>query len=405
MIPSRRLVALYLLTAHASLALAFALTAWNPSAVAGFFYHSRMVAIVHLVTIGWIAMSILGNVYVVMPMAFGLSFPARAADYAAFGLALIGLVGMVAHFWIAEFGGMAWSAATAAAGIAYVTGRLAWRVRHAKVPGGVRLHIQLASANVLAAAAAGVLLGFDKVHAFLPGYVLSNVFAHAHLAAIGWVCILVVGIAYRLVPMILPSAAPSGRSIYLSAILLETGVVGLFAALVLQSGLTMLFAGLIVSGLAAFGMQLLWMLNRPKRPPPGLRGADVALLQLGAAGLWLSVACGCGLALAALPMSETTLRLALLYGAAGLVGFLAQSVVAFEQRILPIAAAYWGIKRQPRPAGREASCVLWLVGVPAIAAGLFLDMPGLLGTGAGAMLAATVAGSLDTARMVIPTRQ
>lgn len=28
-----------------------------------------------------------------------------------------------------------------------------------------------------------LLLGFDKVHHFLPGYVLSNVSAHAHLAA------------------------------------------------------------------------------------------------------------------------------------------------------------------------------------------------------------------------------
>jgi hypothetical protein len=54
--PSRGLVVLYLTTAHISLALAFALVAWNPYAVAGFFYHARMVAIIHLITIGWIAM-------------------------------------------------------------------------------------------------------------------------------------------------------------------------------------------------------------------------------------------------------------------------------------------------------------------------------------------------------------
>ena len=87
----------------------------DPLAVAGFFYHSRMVAIVHLVTIGWIAMSILGNVYVVLPMAFGRPLPARKGDYAAYAFVVIGLIGMVAHFWLAEFSGMAWSAATAAA--------------------------------------------------------------------------------------------------------------------------------------------------------------------------------------------------------------------------------------------------------------------------------------------------
>ena len=72
--------------------------AWNPDAIAGFFYHSRMVAIVHLVTIGWIAMSILGMVYIVLPMRLGLAFPARRADYAAYALAVIGLIGMVSPF-------------------------------------------------------------------------------------------------------------------------------------------------------------------------------------------------------------------------------------------------------------------------------------------------------------------
>ena len=92
-----------------------------------------MVAIVHLITIGWIAMSILGMVYVVVPMMLGLRVSgARRADYAAYALAVIGLIGMVAHFWLAEFSGMAWSAATAAAGIAYVVVRLAWHLRSAR---------------------------------------------------------------------------------------------------------------------------------------------------------------------------------------------------------------------------------------------------------------------------------
>jgi hypothetical protein len=108
---------LYLSTAHVSLACAFLVTAWNPWAVAGFFYHARIVAIVHLVTIGWIAMSILGSVYLVLPLACGQAFPARRGDYAAYGLVVVGLIGMVAHFWISEFSGMAWSAGYGRGGI------------------------------------------------------------------------------------------------------------------------------------------------------------------------------------------------------------------------------------------------------------------------------------------------
>src|SRR5262249_32165522 len=80
-------------------------------------------------------------------------------------------------------------------------------------------------------ASTGVLIGWDKVAHFLPGFVLSNVFAHAHLAAIGWATLMVVGVGYRLLPMILAAKMPTGRSLYVSAIVIETGVIRLFASL------------------------------------------------------------------------------------------------------------------------------------------------------------------------------
>ena len=36
--------------------------------------------------------------------------PARWLDYAAFALVVTGIVGMVAHFWLERYSGMAWSA-------------------------------------------------------------------------------------------------------------------------------------------------------------------------------------------------------------------------------------------------------------------------------------------------------
>jgi hypothetical protein len=413
-IPSRLLVLLYLATAHISLALAFALTAWNPYAVAGFFYHSRMVAIVHLVTIGWIAMSILGMVYLVVPMTFGVAFPARKSDYAAYALTVIGLIGMVAHFWLAEFRGMSWSAATAAAGIAYVLVRLVATVRAAKVPGGVKLHLHFASLNMLGAMTMGVLLGFDKVHQFLPGYVLSNVFAHAHLAAVGWVCMMVIGLSYRLLPMVIPAASPTGSTIYISAILLETGVVGLFATLVLRSDLAPWFAGLIVAGFAAAGAHVGWMLKRRRTPAPGTSRRGFAIAHVATAGVWLVCACVCGVLLAALPMTEMTLRAALAYGVFGLVGFLAQAVVGFELHLLPTVAAYWALQRNGgaaigRPHAinelqRSAIYCAWLAGVPAVAAALFFDVPNVLAAGAWLLFAAVVLAAIDAAGVVFPTR-
>jgi hypothetical protein len=394
-------VALYLATAHLSLACAFVLTAWSPAAVAGFFYHARIVAIVHLITIGWLAMSVLGMSYIVLPFACGIAFPARRSDYVVFALLLVGLIGMVAHFWIGEFGGMAWSAATAALGLLHLVVRLALAMRRAKVAGGVKLHLYFAALNASGAVTMGVLLGFDKVHSFLPGYVLANVFAHAHLAAIGWVSMTMMGFAYRLVPMVLPSAMPTGRSVGTSAVLLEVGIVGLFASLVLRRGSTLLFAMLIVAAFASFGAHLMWMIAHPKRPPPRSQ-SDFAVHHLASAALCLVLACVCGLFLAALPMSEATMRVALLYGVLGLVGFLAQAVAGFGQRLLLVAWTYWAVQKNggvPVPAPRRRSPAVvflaWSAGIPLVAAGFFLNSTLVLGAGAWLLAAASLLMLID----------
>ena len=414
MIPPRRLIVLYIAAGHLSLALAFLLTAWDPYAVAGFFYHARMIAIVHLITIGWIAMSILGNLYIVLPMALNVPFPAAKWDYTAYAFVVIGLIGMAAHFWIAEFGGMAWSALTAAAGIAYVMARLASNVHRAKAPGGIKLHLYCASLNILGAISLGVLLAFDKVYHFLPGYVLSNVFAHVHLAAVGWPIMMVLGLGYRLLPMILPTAAPSGRTIYISAVLLETGVLGLVVSLLLRSALVLLFAVCILASFAAFGAHVAWMLRHPKTPPPGRPRGDFAIAHAATAGFWLLAAGICGVILTAAPMTDATLRVALLYGVFGLVGCLAQVIVAFELRILPTAAAYWALEQSgftsagtphvPNELRRLVVYCAWLAGVPALGAGFFFNAPLVLGAAAWLLCAAVLIGAIDVVRILARPR-
>ena len=128
---------LYFGTAQFALLLACLAVVVNPRAVAGFFYHARMLGIVHLVTLGWISSSMLGALYIVGPMALRTHVPATRRDYWAFACVLIGLVGMVAHFWIQDFSGMAWSAATVALGILLVGSRVCGCLLRAPVPGAV----------------------------------------------------------------------------------------------------------------------------------------------------------------------------------------------------------------------------------------------------------------------------
>ena len=199
-LPTRILPVLYFGVARVALASAFAAVALDPVAVVGFFYHARIVAIVHLVTLGWISGSILGAMYVVGPLALRMPMPARRLDYWAWAFFTLGTMGMVSHFWTESFNGMAWSAAMVVLGFVLVSVSVLRNLRAAPINRAVKLHITLAFLNVLGAGSMGVLLGFDKVFHFLPGYVLSNVYAHAHLAAVGWALMMVVGVGLVVLP-------------------------------------------------------------------------------------------------------------------------------------------------------------------------------------------------------------
>ena len=411
-LPPRLLPVLYFSLAHLALLLAFAAIAADARAVAGFFYHSRMLAIVHLVTLGWITSSILGALYLVAPIAFRATVRANWLDYTAFGLVAVGVSGMVSHFWMAELRGMAWSTPMVAAGILLAGVRLLPAVFKSRVPRALVAHVALAFANIAAASTLGVLIAFDRIDSFLPGYVLTNVFAHAHLAAVGWAAMMVVGVAYRLLPMVLPAAMPAGRRLWVTAILLQAGVTGLFVTLLLRSRWSWVAVLTIVAGFGVFLVHAIWMVRHPRPRPPAIRSPDPAVLHAAAAFVSLIVACGLGLWLAVADTTEHTLRVAMAYGVVGLVGFLAQMIVAMGGRLLPIFAWYWasadaGTARpivsphdMPWRPGQYVVVALWLAGVPALAAGLAMDFVNVVAAAAWGLLAATVLDSAQAAQIL-----
>jgi hypothetical protein len=152
----------------------------------------------------------------------------------------------------------------------------------------------------------------------------------------------------------------------------------------------------IAAGLAVFGSHVVRMLARRTIAPVDRLRDDFAVEHIGAAGGWLLMAVISGIALAALPMSEWTIRVALVYGVAGLVGGLAQSVIGFQRRTLPqMAAREW----------RYAVIFFaWLAGVPLLAGGFVLNAPPVLALGGGVLFAAALLMCADVARMISAPR-
>lgn len=401
---------LYLGVAHVSLALAFAAIAVDPRGVSGFFYHPRMLGIVHLITLGWITSSLLGIVTMLGALVLRVRLPATWVDYAAFALVVIGFSGMVSHFWLEEYSGMAWSASTVGAGIVVAGVNLVRGFLRGGAPHVVTMHVALAFVNVAGAAAAGVLLGFDKLEPFLPGVAMSNVFAHAHLAAIGWASMMVVGVAFALAPRVLGAPLASGWRVATGAALLQAGVWGLFGTLLFRSRLMLVFAVLIVAGFGAFLWHIGGMVDAglPRRG----RVWSPAFVHAVAACAWLAIASALGVWLTVAMPSASTLRGVMAYGVFGLVGFLSQMVIAIEVILLPLVASSWSLASQgnEEPAstrgemrgsvGTSLVCALWLVGVPALAWGLAFDAVPLVSGAAWSLLAATLLRVAIAARIL-----
>jgi hypothetical protein len=400
--PAAGVPLLYFAFGHLCLALAFAALAVRPDLPAGFFHHPRMVAVVHLVTLGWISSSILGAFYIVAPLALRMPLRPGWKDRAAFGSYVLGVSGMVSHFWLGEYNGMSWSAPLVAATVLHV-GLRAWSgLVRAPVPWPVKLHVALAFANMIGASLFGMLIGFNRLYGWFAWSPMSSAFAHAHIAAVGWAMMMVVGLSYRLIPMILPAAMPKAPAMAGSAVLLEAGLAILVVTLLWNPAWTPAGAFTIAAGLGVFVRQVREIVKRRLPPPAALPRPDWATWQTHVAFGWLLVAAAAGIALT-LPIPPALLiPLGWIYGIAGLVGFLAQVVVGIQGRLLPLHGWYRrfeaaGLKPPGRsahtlasPALAKAILLAWAAGVPVLAAGLVTGLAPLIVFGSGVLLAGVV---------------
>jgi len=382
--------------------------ALQPTAIGGFFYHPRLIAVVHLVSLGWITGSILGSLYIVGPLALRMPLPAGSGDQAAFASFAIGVLGMVSHFWIDRPAGMVWSGGMVTLAFAWVAARVLRGLPRAVVPREVKLHVGLALVNLLAVAALGLLLGINKLSPFLPFSQLSGVRAHAHLAVLGFALMMVMGAGYRLIPMVLPAAMPRGLWPWVTAVALQAGSLGLAVAMAVGQGLAAA-AAITLAALVAFLLRVVWMLRHRRPAPAEMRRPDWCVVHVMQSLAYLVLAAALGAFLAVAPASEHALQATMAYGVFGLVGFLAQIVVGIEGRLLPLAAWLWGfsgggfeasppsLHRTPLRWLQALVLLLWTLGVPALAGGLYRGSDVVAASGAGLLCVATVANGANLA--------
>src|SRR5262245_10171271 len=200
----------YLATATAAFVLAALAVPWLAPALAGHYYQPRVLALTHTVTLGWITLTIMGASYQIMPVVLGRPIWSERMARWQLGLMVVGIGGLVGHFFISEWSGLPWAAGLVALGVGLhlvnavlsARGLAAWTFT-------ARL-VALAHVGVGLTALYGFALALDKVVRVLPGDLFANLHAHVHLALLGWVLPMVIGVAARIYPMLLRAREPAG---------------------------------------------------------------------------------------------------------------------------------------------------------------------------------------------------
>lgn len=268
-----------------------------PELAAGAFFVPRVVATVHLFTLGWITLSIFGALCQFLPVAVGRPLRWQPLAHLTFAMQVLGAAGFAAgliygHRLLLGTGAGALSAAFAL--FAMNLGATLVSVRERSVTWWA-----LAGATVFLVITPvyGTLLQLNLRDGQLVMHRFHVVAVHAHVALAGVVLLVIVGVAHRLIPMFLLSHGASERAAWAAVALLVSGATLL--AMPLGGAAAAVVAGaLVAAGLLAFVVQALRFFRCRKRRAldPGMGLAAAGILGLVAAALIAPLALARGLA-------------------------------------------------------------------------------------------------------------
>ncbi|NVB82564.1 MAG: hypothetical protein HOV81_29560 [Kofleriaceae bacterium] len=274
---------------HFTAALAFfalgatGLVAIAPELAVGAFFVPRVVAVVHLFTLGWIMLSIFGALCQFLPVAIGRGLRWPALAHVTFSLQILGAAGFVVGLAIGRSSSIVIGASALSA--AFVLFALHLGVTLASVRERSVTWWALAGATVFLVVTPlyGLALQLNVIDG-LGVHRFHVVAVHAHVAIVGIVLLVIVGVAHRLIPMFLLSHGANERPAWVAVALLFVGA-GLLALPV--GGLRVDVVGGVVAaaGVIAFVIQAIAFFRHRKRRAldPGMRLAAAGLLGLLAA--------------------------------------------------------------------------------------------------------------------------
>ncbi len=351
----------------------------RPGLFHGSFYRPEVLALVHLVTLGWLSALAVGTYIRLSPPILGTGPRSPRSTAVLFVLWFLGATGTAFHMAEGDWFGVWTSAALLVAAAVLLLFLNREVLRKAARGNWMAAYAVAAMGNLGLAAAAGLGLALARSRGALPASPLAGVGFHFHLAEAGWITVLILGFGRKLLP---PLAPPRGREPGESRwrlTALEAGTLGVALSLLFGSPALPVFAGFLT---VVLGVHLARPLARLFRGQVRDRASFWASVAL--AFLALDAVGGVVLALGIpAPGTEARTRALFAYGYTAVLGWNTLAITAFAFKIFPMWV--WqerfqkDLGKRPVPAMMDLySHKVQHASGSAIAAGTVLGAAGLL---------------------------
>ena len=405
--PSVFLPMRFFVVALLALFAAVALLVQRPNVLTTYHYNQHIIAITHLLVLGWVCSVVMGAVYQLVPVALETRLHSERMAKWQFVFHLVGFVGMVWMFWrwnMKQVGHFGTAFAVGGGLFIYNVARTLrraprWNVIATAIASSL-FWLGLTMLVGLSVAAGKcsyeyetpltqsgwlrpLLRGLQSAGAFMGRFdQMGAMHAHAHLGVLGCFVMLIVGVSYRLVPMFTISELQSPRRAAWSVGLLNIGLAGAFVTILSRSAWKPVFSLVIIAGLLLYGLELRAILRARKR-----QVLDGALKQfVTALGLLFPLAVlGAVLSWPALPLTALTGQLESLYGFLAILGVVSLAIIGMLYKVLPFLVWFGRYSSLIGRAKVPTLAELYSTRVQAV--GYWLYLAALVVTGTGIVLA------------------
>ncbi|MDP2301026.1 MAG: hypothetical protein Q8N03_01215 [Ignavibacteria bacterium] len=335
--PPFRIVAKYFVAAIISFVVLNLLLLLNYSSISGHHFQPKILSINHIATLGWITMIIFGAMFQLVPVVLETKLFSEKLAEIQFWIYLPGVIGFVYCFWVFDTGfNMTFFATLLNLAMFIFSFNIILTMKSVKSWNVTGWFLAAAIFYLIVTAIAGLLLAINLWTPYIKLSHLQYLNLHAHIAFIGWISMVIMGVSFKLIPMFTLSHGYSLTHAKLAFWMINIGLFGIAATMLFEktTNLYYTFILLVVLGIIFFLLQIhIIFKNRiRKKFDIGIKFSSAAYFMLG-----LTTVLGTFIAFVDY---ESIINLTLVYGYMIIFGYISMLIVGQMYKIVPFLVWY-----------------------------------------------------------------